>query len=159
MNEYRYYDDVELEKLIAQVESKEMLSAPVYLKDEILNQISVNTELVSELVSEQAKPVEDSPGKWKNIVAHRQFIIYSLKIVAAAAAALFILVTVPVGTGYEAPNNFRQRQLEREAESYIKDKNEVIRQENADRNQITNFVSKGLSQLSGQFNNVSDWLK
>ncbi len=75
MNELKmnYLTDDELEKLIADVEEREMLTCPSYIRQEVLGKTQV---------SMQKKKL--------------QFYAYSFKVCAAAAAAIVLLFTIPV---------------------------------------------------------------
>ncbi|MBQ8821712.1 MAG: hypothetical protein IJZ82_03650 [Lachnospiraceae bacterium] len=71
---WNYLTDEELEKLIQDVENRGMLSCPSYVRGEILQKTGVSLE------------------KRK-----MQFYLYSAKVCAAAAAAIFLLFTIPAG--------------------------------------------------------------
>ncbi len=69
-----YLTDEELEKLIQDVENQGMLHCPSYVRGEILQKTGVSLQ------------------KRK-----MQFYLYSAKVCAAAAAAIFLLFTIPEG--------------------------------------------------------------
>lgn len=70
-----YFKDDELEALIAKVEADGILPAPVYLKERIIKSISVHKKRSANII----------------------LTLYSVKIAAAAAAALFLLIALPMG--------------------------------------------------------------
>lgn len=69
-----YLTDEELEKLIMDVEHQGLLSCPSYVREEVLQRTEVSLK------------------KRK-----QQFYLYSAKVCAAAAAAIFLLFTIPTG--------------------------------------------------------------
>lgn len=75
MTDYKmdYLTDDELEKLIADVETHGMLTAPSYLRDEVLKKTEV-------------------PLYKKKL----QFYAYSFKVCAAAAAAIVLMFSIPM---------------------------------------------------------------
>ena len=68
-----YLSEEELDELIRQVESKEMLHAPVHLKDNVMTQIRYE----------------------KRSMKSRQIFVYRIKVLAAMAAALMLVILMP----------------------------------------------------------------
>ena len=83
-----YLTDDELDRLIADVECQGLLQSPSYLRNEVL------------------AGTENSLQKRK-----LQFYIYSVKVCAAAAAAIFVLFTIPAGQ-LTMPKQVADRQQE-----------------------------------------------
>ena len=82
-----YLSDEELQRLIDEAESAPLLAAPSYLKTEIL----YKTDRI------MAQPVPGSyaptlPPSWR-------FVFYSLKVGIASAAAVLMLLCIPMGPG------------------------------------------------------------
>ncbi len=76
--EWEYLSDEELEKLVDDIEAKPLCRAPEYLESMILN---------------KAKTYDRSAHR---LSAGMQLFIYSVKIMAAAAAAITVILTVPM---------------------------------------------------------------
>lgn len=76
--EWEYLSDEELDQLVKEIEAEPLCRAPEYLKPMILN---------------KAKAYDRSGYK---LSAGTQLFIYSIKIMAAAAAAMIVILTVPV---------------------------------------------------------------
>lgn len=76
--EWEYLSDEELEKLVDDIEAKPLCRAPEYLESMILN---------------KAKTYDRSVHR---LSAGMQLFIYSVKIMAAAAAAITVILTVPM---------------------------------------------------------------
>ncbi|MBQ7065485.1 MAG: hypothetical protein IJN92_01570 [Lachnospiraceae bacterium] len=74
--------DEEMDAFLLYIEENEMITAPKNLKDKILNEFKAE-----EMQMESAR-------KRKNMSAKVQFWLYSLKISAAVAAAIFLLAFV-----------------------------------------------------------------
>lgn len=87
-NKLEYLSETELERLIMEVEEREMLQAPSYLKREILRKI-------------QRKYYPIVPIQKKN---KKALLIYRIKVGMAAAAAILLLCILPEG---EIPGNER----------------------------------------------------
>lgn len=85
-DEYRYLNDEEMEALIAEVEKEAMIAPPVYLRDQIMDGIRADAGKNDNDMLERRKK------------ARVQFLVYSAKIIAAAAAALCLTV-IPMDTG------------------------------------------------------------
>lgn len=77
-----------LMELISQVESKEMLHAPVHLKENVLTQIR----------------------KDRKAGRQRQMFIYRAKVLIAMAASLTVLILMPAGGEEDAAHTFLQNQ-------------------------------------------------
>lgn len=115
-----YMDDRELEALIAEVENSGMIAPPVYLK---------------ELIMKEASRRPDDAGKTRKAskeelvrAAKRRFFADSFKIVAAAAAAMFCLMEMPVdfsGGGMMEGSRIEKR-IEEDTERYRKEQERAI---------------------------------
>ena len=68
-----YLSEEELDRLIRQVESQEMLHAPIHLKDNVMAQIRSE----------------------KRSIKSRQIFVYRVKVLAAMAAALMLVILMP----------------------------------------------------------------
>ena len=68
-----YLSEEELDELIRQVESQEMLHAPIHLKDNVMAQIKSE----------------------KRSIKSRQILVYRIKVLAAMAAALMLVILMP----------------------------------------------------------------
>ena len=87
-NKTGYLTDEELNRLISHVEKHEMLRAPYYLKAETMERLERALEL-------QSRPVLPRLPKTRK-EKKRELFLYSLKVGAAAAAAIVMLFSVPV---------------------------------------------------------------
>lgn len=135
---YKYLNDEELETLIAEVEQNSMIAPPAYLKDEIFSKIRKEE-------AEKTAPRADVPNhvNEKTVMelqrkAKLQFIIYSTKIIAAAAAAVICLTVVPLDTArpmmVTAEDSIEQR-ISKDVEQY---KEEQLRIEKEMEKQLEN---------------------
>lgn len=109
--EYGYPNDEELKTMIAEVEQKAMIAPPVYLKDQIMNEIRKAAEPTATVMYTHETGITKKTGNKKREISspeereHRekkarmQFMLYSAKIIAAAAAAVMCLAVVPMDTG------------------------------------------------------------
>lgn len=100
--EEQYLSEEALEKLIAEVENGPLLQAPDYLRPMILNQakhqvfkdsveIMPIRNTIRESIRKDQKTAKKQTGKEKRV----QLFAYSVKIVAAAAAAIAFIMIVP----------------------------------------------------------------
>ncbi len=101
-DEEKYLSDEALEKLIADVENGQMLQAPDYLEHMILNkakhqvfkdsvEIMPIRNTIRESIREDQQTAKKQPQKGKRV----QLFAYSVKIVAAAAAAIAFITIIP----------------------------------------------------------------
>lgn len=123
-DEYRYLTEEELEALIADVEEKSMIAPPVYLKERILEEVRKEATV-------PLKNVETPIKKKVNL----QFLLYSAKIMAGAAAALICITIVPFDTGRELlPMAGRNMEtlIEEDAERYKEEKQKLVAEMEAD---------------------------
>lgn len=105
--EKAYLSDVELEKLIAEVENTQMKQAPEYLQQMILRKAEHNAVKDSvEIIPIRNAIKEGTPVLPKEQTKWIQMLTYSTKIAVAAAAAIALIIVVP--------------QAERDAEQYSK---------------------------------------
>lgn len=115
----------ELLQLIEDVEQEELHQAPDYLKDMIIRKANPPTK-------------------------RTQLIIYSLKTVAATAAALMILFTIP----QTQPNNESIRQEARiQLQTQIQKEKEIYQEKilkSKERISITDFLNQGTSYVCNQ---------
>lgn len=110
--EYGYPDDRELEELIADVERSGMIVPPPYMKELILGELRKEAEVSN-----------------KERRAKIQFLVYSTKIVAAAAAAVFCLTIVPADMGggmTVAANQRMEKRIEKDVERYRQEKEQLL---------------------------------
>ncbi len=112
--DFRYMTEDELEALIAEVETHGMLAPPAYLKD---------------LIMEEAGKCVKPAGK-KGISRKRariQFMIYSAKIIGAAAVAIFCLTMVPMDPdrGMETENQRLEKMMEEDMAYYQKESERI----------------------------------
>lgn len=99
-------NEKELEALIAEVEENGMIAPPVYLKDRIMEEVHKSESAVR-----------------RRRAAKIEFLVYSAKIIGAAAAAIFCLTTVPMDINGEMvlltnENNRLEEKIERDVEQY-----------------------------------------
>lgn len=105
----QYLSDKELDALIAEVEAGGMIAPPIYLKSQIMGNIS----------SEVSIEIPESSMKKRRI--NRQLTLYSLKIAAAAAVAVFSLTAMPMSflAGAKAPEQDRlEEKIEKDMKLY-----------------------------------------
>lgn len=111
-----YLSDEELSRLIGQLEEQE-LYAPKHLKEEILNKAFPKQ-------TEQAQPKPKS-ARQKPV----SLFSYRLKIVAGMAAALIMLVLIPLETGVDhsmEDMSRRQKRMEEMEQEYFDNRNESL---------------------------------
>lgn len=85
-----YLSDEELESLIESIEQEELIHAPHYMKQSILEQVE-SEERINAISSHRSSKV--------------QLVTYALKIGVAAAAAIVLLVLIPVKDYGSFPDN------------------------------------------------------
>lgn len=160
---YQYLTEQELEALIAEVEDYEMLAPPVYLK-----------ELIMEEAVKSAEPVNSVTKKGiDRRTANIQFMIYSLKIIGAAAAAIFCLTMVPMDMGGNAEKMENQRMeeaIEKDVAHYREESERILSEpmlsegEHDLRSILGNVLESGIGNKDGRdetlssiWNNVTGW--
>ena len=101
--ELEYMSDEELTKLIMDVEENSMMSAPAYLKDEILSQVFEPKNAEEKPVLKQVEDIEhqkiDQNSKVFRINSSSRrisLLVYGAKVMAAAAAAIVLMFAMPV---------------------------------------------------------------
>lgn len=99
-NRQDYLSDEELTRMICQVEDHEMLRAPAYLR--------VETAAMLRRMSRQEKLVPFPAGRARQ-EKKRELFFYSLKVGAAAAAAMIMLIGMPVGQMGTLPEGGTER--------------------------------------------------
>lgn len=130
-----YLSDEELARLIEQLEGQE-LYAPKHLKEEILNKAFPKQ-------TEQAQPKPKSTRR-KPV----SLFSYRLKIVAGMAAALIMLMLIPLGAGNGIYDNgmddmtYRQKRMEDMEQEYLKSGNESL----------NSFLNEGARRLNQEIN-------
>lgn len=87
-----YLSDQELNELISDAEQKDVLTPPAYLEQEILDKISC---LPKQAESTAGKVRAKSGSRLSPAAAHKELLLYSVKIMAAAAAAIVMIFTIP----------------------------------------------------------------
>ena len=136
-----YLTDEELERMIDQLEGQE-LYAPKYLKEEILNKAFPKQ-------TEQVLPKSKSGGK-KPV----SLLTYRLKIIAGMAAALIMLVLIPMTNINQGTDDLmrRQKRLEDMEQEYLEGRN-------------TSFnccINKGARKMDEKINswfNLPGWIQ
>ena len=126
-----YLTDEELQKLIASVESSDLLSAPGYLKDAII---------------QKAAP--------KRPRRQHELLLFSAKIITAAAASIALLFTMP---DFEQMGNFPQRSIitaERPAENTGDDS--FLRKFNQKANEFCSMISDGTNYFFQKEEHLND---
>lgn len=150
---YRYLTDEELEALIAEVEDHEMLAPPVYLKELIMEEA-----VKSESAAEPANPVQSvssaGPVKRTGIdrkTANIQLMVYSLKIIGAAAAAIFCLTMVPMemGGSMEDMGNRRMEEAIEEDVAHYREESRRILAEPMEKNEGERGFGSFLGNMFG----------
>lgn len=111
-----------MDAFLLYIEENEMITAPKNLKDKILNEFEVR-----EMQMESAR-------KRKNMSAKVQFWLYSLKISAAVAAAIFLLAFVDTNSIF-APS---------------------VSKKDTDRKTMVTFLNEKSNQWSSKLSSFSD---
>ncbi len=144
--EYSYLNDEELEALIAGVEKNGMIAPPVYLKELIMERAAQQDTFEEGLPKEWIPKTAENKQKAECGLstessiraievrkeearrAKRRFRIYSFKIAAAAAVAVFCLTVVPIDiAGERAPEgNPMEERIEEDIERYQREKERAL---------------------------------
>ena len=124
-----YLSEEELDALIRQVESREMLHAPIHLKDNVMAQIRNE----------------------KRSMKSRQILVYRVKVLAAMAAALMLVILMPDDHmerfGGIAVLETQDESLEQMA---------IRRQENVDANWEKYIKERESGGVRGFFSSIND---
>lgn len=162
--EYGYPKDDELEQLIAAVERNGMLTAPVYLKQEILTQAKAFQTGPSEAPSikvlldgNASVPRTGNPKASARI----KLFIYGAKMIAAAAAAVFVLLTMPVGWNRNAvlPDySERERQIEEDMARDRKRAFSSVEPDTEEKNSLAIFMNEKSNELCDRLYEFSNLL-
>lgn len=128
MKKNEYLSEDELLELIAHVEENEMIQAPFYLKQEILQRVE----------EESLDKTKNSQKKSANI----QFLTFSLKVALATAASIAVLFLVPA----ESESSNMPTQIEQESETFSKKLLNKSYQ-----------ISGGLGRVTNRIVNKEDW--
>lgn len=135
-----YLTDKELEALIAEVEEQELICAPVELKERILSavqEVSASSEGKDagedkplEMADEIARPPEQgSPVRVPQRDKRRELLLYSMRVVLAAAASIAVLLAMPTASELslgmsEFSRAAREMQVERKTEQMKRERQE-----------------------------------
>lgn len=125
-----YLSDEALEKLIAQVEKEEMISAPRHLKSDIMAQI----------------------GHRKRSVKNRQLFVYRAKVLVAMAAALTLLILMPDDRTENGSGMWSIHQAQEESIEQIA----LKRQENVDAEWEKYISERASGGVRGFFRNINE---
>lgn len=150
--EWEYLSDEELDQLVKEVEAKPLCQAPEYLKPMILD---------------KAKAYDRSGHMMS---AGTQLLTYSVKIMAAAAAAAIVILTVPVMDKAQSLDymeqsvqaeleRMRNRAADREL-AQIQDRTDTINRVNARRSmeeKLDALTRQGFERSFFAENNILDW--
>lgn len=136
-----YLTDEELERMIEQLEGRE-LYAPKHLKEEILNKAFPKQ-------TEQVIPKSKSGGK-KPV----SLLTYRLKIIAGMAAALIMLVLIPMTNINQGTDDLmrRQKRLEDMEQEYLEGRN-------ASFNCLLNEGARKMDEKINSWFNLPGWIQ
>ena len=155
----RYPTDEELNALIESLEQQK-LYAPKHLKGQILEK--VHSEELAEGISEVSESKNQDEQK-KNAYQPVSLFTYGFKVAVGMAAALLMLVLLPVQEGRIAGSEQIARREQRQAEDY-KEWEENLQKEMYVKEQREAFFAKGrnaaeekFADVMGSFNNF--WKK
>lgn len=147
-DQYQYMSDEELNKLIQDVEFTGMLSPPSYLKDQIMEKV------ISEKKEEKTLITTVDYNKKRN--KQKQLFLYSMKVAAAAIAALYFLMTVPMDMAQNATPRYEDRMEERireDMKEYEAENQKLLEEDKSIRTFIGN-KSDEVFQLLNNFSNI-----
>lgn len=158
-DKYRYLSDEELEAMIAGVEEKELIAPPVYLKDMIMTRAR---ESVSAMQDKSGEPAV-VPYKAKTLIrsekkaaVNRQLILYSIKIISAAAVAVFCLAAVPMNlSGGYTPLKDKdriERLIDKDMERYKQEEEEFLKRSTGGKSGLEQFISDKSEKIFILFN-------
>lgn len=162
--EYGYPKDDELEQLIAAVERNGMLKAPVYLKQEILTQTKARQARPSESAEKTALSDGNAfhPGTGNPKASARiKLFIYGAKVIAATAAAVFVLLTMPAGWNRNAvlPDySERERQIEEDMARDRKRAFSSVEPDKEEKNSLAIFMNEKSNELCDRLYEFSNLL-
>lgn len=133
-----YMDDRELEALIAEVENGGMIAPPVYLKEWIMEEVKRQQS--------DAYKGREAPREELVRAAKRRFFSDSLKIAAAAAAAVFCLTEMPVNFsgGGMVESSRIERRIEEDTERYHEEKQRALADEDGISGGLGEFLENRL---------------
>lgn len=143
--EDRYFNEEELEALIAEVEGQELLKAPAYLKQEILAKAGAAGEK-----AQKARPARKSS-------ARLQLLLYSAKVVAGAAAAVLLLLVMPVAFNQSAAltdYSEREQRIEEDMQKYRELQSRKTQEE--ENGGVVKFMSDKTNEISKKLNDFSN---
>lgn len=124
-----YLSDEELYDLIGHVEEKEMLHAPVHLKDNVIAQIR----------------------RKRRIAGKRQVFAYRAKVLVAMAAALAVLILMPDDAARSTGQMFAKQQMSRSLEQM-----ELERQKDMDANWERYLNERENGGVRGFFRDINE---
>lgn len=136
-----YLTDEELDRMIEQLEGQE-LYAPKHLKEEILNKAFPKQ-------TEQVLPKSKSGGN-----RPVSLLTYRLKIIAGMAAALIMLVLIPMGADTRRGTDDmmrRQKRLENMEEEYLNGRNVSF-------NCLLNEGARKMDEKINSWFNMAEWV-
>lgn len=175
--EYRYLNDEELEALIADVEKNGMIAPPAYLKELIMEgaaqEMAVQSQEAELAKKHSEKRRELRIGRDSRSIkagedamrrARIRFWIYSFKIAAAAAVAVFCLTAIPVdvaGEGFPEAGYMEER-IEKDIQRYQQEKEKALADEEREDRGLRNLLDGRLGNGSGKntdgiWNSLTDW--
>lgn len=142
-----YLSDQELEKMMAEIESGPLLQAPDYLEKMILQK----AERIAVRSSVEIVPIRHAIRAKKQPASKKtsrqgQLLVYSLKIVAAAAAAIALVIMVP-GMQRKTEDSYRQQ------EEFMAElqKEQAEQEETWKKNQERISVTRNLNEKTSDF--------
>ena len=153
-----YLSDEELLDLMNQIETEELVQAPEYLAENVMNSI-LKKEQADNIIPYQVKVKEPDLSTLKRPPRNKkkELTAYSFKVILAAAASILILLTAPMpgnqdmqpdGQGIQ-PNIIQQFQQN------LTNKTQYEKQES---NKNDKPVSKALGRLNQRTSNIFSYL-
>ena len=140
---YRYLTDDELEALIAEVEDHGMLAPPAYLKDLIMEEAAKPVKSAAPAGNIRKKKIDQKAAKI-------QLAVYSLKIVGAAAAAIYCLTMVPMDVGRntgDAGNRKMEKEIEEDVARYREESERILKEPVVQEDSIGSFFGNVFGML------------
>lgn len=156
--EYGYPNDEELEAMIAEVEQKAMIAPPVYLKDQIMDEIRKAAEpaaivtyphetgIIKKTENKKRVIISQKERERREKKARVQFMLYSAKIIAAAAAAVMCLAVVPMDAGRAmviSPDDSLETRISKDVEKYKEEQQRIEKE-------LEEEIQNGQGSISGE---------
>ncbi|WMC93096.1 hypothetical protein [Kineothrix sp. MB12-C1] len=151
--EYRYLNDEELEAFLKEVEKDSIIKAPVYLKSQIMGEVFklAEQEEQSSLKSVSiVSGINSFDAVERKKVVQKQFMAYSVKILAAAAMAIFCLTAVPLDfTGIpELKNESRiERRINEDMERYEEENRKLLNDSKGNKSNLGELIENKSQDL------------